>query len=357
MREWGMKRLLRVAVTLIAALPGVALAQPPRPPAVELGAQASKKIDDHAQLTWSPRITLNLTHLTAIEGTADLQKTFGPEFEGGARTSARGFAAHWRQTLFTSGRWQVFGVLGGGLNRVEQNFPERIIPGRDGPEVVPAFTFVDTDFVAHLGPGVQVELAPWLALRGDVRLTVGDNNGGLRGMVGGVIPLGRFRAGDRPTGSTPPLAAWQRVRPGREVWVTSTSGSLVHGEIAAISDSSLTVRQQGRDVTIGLDEVRLVEGRDGLKNGFFIGAAAGAVSGGVLFGWASSVFCEGDCDGFETVAVLFGAASGVAVGGLLGMMVDGIIPGRQTLFGSSTTLVTPVITPTKKAIDVAVRWR
>jgi len=343
---------------LMAALPGVALAQPPSPPAVEVGAYASKKIDDRARVTWSPRITLNLAHLTAIEGTADIQNPFGPEFEGGPRTSARGLGAHWRQTLFTSGRWQIFGVLGAGMNRVEQDVPDRIIEGRNGPEVIPAHTLVNTDPVVHFGPAVQVELAPWLALRSDVRLTIGDNNGGLRGMMGGVIPIGRLRAGDRPLGPTPPLAAWQRVKPGREVWVTSNTGSLVHGEVAAISDSSLTVRQQGRDVTMRLDDVRLVEGRDSLKNGFFIGAAAGAVSGGVLFGWASSVFCESDsCDGLEAVAVLFGAASGVAVGGLLGMMVDGIIPGRQTLFGGNTILVAPVMTPDKKAVDVTIRWR
>src|SRR5688572_14087133 len=353
-----MKSFLSVAVTLIAMMPGVALAQPPSPPVVELGAQVSKKIDDPAPFTWTPRVTLNLTHLTAIEGTADILKSFENELEGGTRTSARGFSVHWRQTLFTSGRWHIFGVLGAGMNRVEQNFPERVFQGRDGPVVIPASTFVDSDFVAHLGPGVQVELAPWLSLRGDVRLTVGDNNGGIRGMVGGVIPLGRFRAGDRPAGPAPPLAAWQRVKPGREVWVTTSAGSLEHGEVAAISNSTLTLRQQSRDLTIRLDEVRLVEGRDSLKNGFFIGAAAGAVSGGVLFGWASSVFCESDsCDGLEAVAVLFGAASGVAVGGLLGMMVDGIIPGRQTLFGGNTILVAPVMTPDKKAVDVTIRWR
>ena len=39
------------------------------------------------------------------------------------------------------------------------------------------------------------------------------------------------------------------------------------------------------------------------------------------------------------------------------MMVDSFIPGRQTLFRGTTTLVTPVITPTKKAVRVAIRLR
>ena len=59
----------------------------------------------------------------------------------------------------------------------------------------------------------------------------------------------------------------------------------------------------------------------------------------------------------ELNAILVGAGGGALVGGLFGMMVDALIPGRQTLFGASTTLVVPVITPTKQAIDVAIRWR
>jgi hypothetical protein len=185
-----------------------------------------------------------------------------------------------------------------------------------------------------------------------------------------VIPIHRIGGGDPPSapapattiqdakprtaGSTLPPADWRRVKPGRKVWVTTNTGSLVHGEITAISDSSLIMREQGREVTIRLDDVRLVEGRDGLKNGLLIGAASGAASGGVFFGILCSALCEGD-DSFG--AVLFGAASGGAIGGLLGMMVDGLVPGRQTLFKGSTTVVTPVITPTGKAVNVAIRWR
>jgi hypothetical protein len=351
-----MKALLTTAIGFLALTPALALAQPPGPPPIELGVQVGRKIDDHASRRWTGRLTLNMTNVTALEGTVDVQPSFGNEF--GTDTSARGFSGHWRQTLISSGRWQVFGVLGAGTNRVEQHFPEQIIQGRDGPEVVPASTFTNTDFVAHLGPGVQVELAPWLALRGDVRLTVGDNNGGVRGMIGGVIPVGRFRAGSRPSRSTPPLAAWERVRPGREVWVTTDSGSLLHGEVGFVSNSTLTLLRKDGDVTLRLDEVRLIEGRDSLKNGFLIGGAGGAVAGGVLFAWASSVFCESDdCGTVEAIAILFGAGSGLAVGGLLGAMVDGIIPGRQTLFSRGAIRMAPMLTPGAKSINVAIAWR
>ena len=159
--------------------------------------------------------------------------------------------------------------------------------------------------------------------------------------------------------STPPPAAWRGVKPGREVWVTTNTGSLVHGKITAISDSTLNIREQGREVTIRLDDVRLVEGRDSNKNGLAIGGTSGALAGGLLFAKLATVLCEGgqECGGDTGGAFLFGAVSGFAVGGLLGLTVDALIPGRQTLLGASTTVVTPVITPTKKAIDVAIRWR
>ena len=45
----------------------------------------------------------------------------------------------------------------------------------------------------------------------------------------------------------------------------------------------VVVTLMGREVTIRLDDVRSVEGRDGLKNGFLIGAVPGAVAGGLSF--------------------------------------------------------------------------
>ena len=139
------------------------------------------------------------------------------------------------------------------------------------------------------------------------------------------------------------------------MWLTTTR-SLVHGDIVAISDSNLTIREQGRDVTIRLDDVRFVEGRDGVGNGFLIGTIPGAVAGGLVFGGAASGIC-GSCEIDVAPWAVLGAVSGALVGGLFGMMVDALIPGRQTLVVGGTTLVTPVITPDKKAIDVAIRWR
>jgi hypothetical protein len=369
-----MRRILGVAVTLTVLMPCVALAQPPRPPVVELGAQGSKRINDSAPVAWALRLTLPLGRQTAIEATADIQRTFvfEKEYGGDERRSARGFSAHWRQTVFTSGRVQIFGVLGAGTNRVEHDVPERVFQTKDGPGVTPADRWAVSEFVVHFGPAVQVELAPWLALRGDLRGRLGSQHSGVRGLVGAVIPIRGGRTVNPPnapapatplpsaqsktTRLAPPPSAWRRVKPGREVWVRTATVSLIHGDVVAISDSSLTVLEQGRDVTIRLDDVRWVEGRDGVRNGFLIGMVPGAVAGGLVLHSAASGIC-GSCEIDEGPWAVAGAVAGALVGGLLGAMVDALTPGRQILFVRDVIRVKAVMTPTTKGLDLTIGWR
>lgn len=179
-----MRGLLGVAVALIVVIPGIAFAQPPRHPIVELGAQVSKKTSDSGLVGQALRLTVPLKRRTAIEATADIQTSSERE------TSEREFSVQWRQTVFASGRLQIFGVLGGGRNRVQTDVPERAYELPDGRRFVePAHTSVASEFVAHLGPAVQVELARWLALRGDLQGIIGERDSGVRGMVGAVIQI------------------------------------------------------------------------------------------------------------------------------------------------------------------------
>ncbi len=179
-----MRGLLVVAVALMVVVPGIALAQSPDRPVVELGAQGSKKTSDSGLVGQALRLTVPLKRRAAIEARADIQTS------SERSTSEREFSVHWRQTVLASGRFQIFGVLGGGRNRVETYVGERIVQGR----VEPADRSVVSGFVAHFGPAVQVELAPWLALRGDLQGIIGEQDSGIRGMVGAVIPIRRFRA-------------------------------------------------------------------------------------------------------------------------------------------------------------------
>ena len=94
--------------------------------------------------------------------------------------------------------------------------------------------------------------------------------------------------------------------------MTTSTRSLVHGDIVAISDSSLTIRERGREVTVRLDDVRLVEGRDSVKNGLLIGAVSGAVAGGVAGAsfWSSVGGSYTPSGSDELNALLIGAGGG-----------------------------------------------
>src|SRR5687767_14502588 len=149
-----MRLLLGAAVTMMVGLPGVALAQSPDRPVVELGAQGTTRTGgNETPVGWALRLTVPLKRGTAIEGTADIQKSW--EFGGGNRRSAREFSVQWRQTLLTSGRWHVFGVLGAGRNRVQHDVPELVYWIPDGTRFVsPARRAVLSEFVAHFGSAV-----------------------------------------------------------------------------------------------------------------------------------------------------------------------------------------------------------
>lgn len=92
-----MRRILGATVALLVVMPGIAVAQSPRQPVVELGAQGSRRTGDETRVSWTLRLTVPLNRGTAIEGTA--QESFEREFGGGCRTSSREFGVHWRQTV------------------------------------------------------------------------------------------------------------------------------------------------------------------------------------------------------------------------------------------------------------------
>jgi hypothetical protein len=275
-----MRILLAMIVSGLLAAPVVAqevVAQ--ALPKAELGLQLSMSTEDNGSISGSPRLTFNVTPLTAFEVTMDVRNPGTEAF--GTRTSGQSAGVHLRQALLSSDRWHLFGVVGAGATR-------RVISA-------PGFRFTETDPVGYIGQTVQVDAAPWLALRADVRLTVGESPE-LRGMLGGVVPLGRV----------------------------STPGT----------------RRQALAAT------------DSLGNGLAIGAVSGAVGGGLLFGWAGSVLCEDDpCDTFTLKAAAFGTASGAVVGGLLGAVVDSLFKGQRAV------QVTPVAGPSTRGGHVTVRWR
>ena len=256
----------QTAVLMMLLIPAVAAAQETRLPRLEFAGHVSAQTGRRQSATWSPRISWNVTPLTAIEATADVSPTTDNPNWG--RESARGYSLHLRQSLLARGRWQVFGVLGVGGSSSTTTFPRHILTVGDYTWDIPEQTIEETGVAVHVGPAAQVQAAPWLSLRADVRLTL-SHASGLRGMIGAVVPVG----------TRPPDPKFRE--------------------------------------------------RDRLSNGIRNGAVAGAISGGALYAWGALAFCDsGDCGRFALSAVTFGTVSGAVVGGLLGAMIDSLIAKR-----------------------------
>lgn len=251
------------AAGLLTVSPGLATAQSAEPPRFEIGAQVSGQTNERSGLTWTPRLTLNLRPDSALEFSAELRQPTRDPFR--LEESGHAVSMHLRQTLWEDGRWQVSGVVGGGVRRSTIFFPGYTVEGRDGTVTYPDSRFTEYGAAAHIGPAVQLQVARRLLLRGDVRLEFQDQTG-FRGMIGAAVPLGQLPAGSRA-----------RQRPA-----------------------------------------------DSLVNGVAIGTGVGALTGALAGAFLAAVFCEDDCTASGIAFVSVTTATGTAVGGLLGAIIDAV---------------------------------
>lgn len=258
-----MRHTLLAAALVMAALPASAFAQDAEPPRVEIGAQVSGQTGERSSVTWTPRLTVNLSPDAALELSADLGHALEEPFR--MAKSGQGWAVHLRQSLWQDGRWQVFGVVGGGVRRTSIHFPGFTEIGSGQPRTFRPSRFVEWGAAAHVGPAVQMQVASRLILRADVRMEFSDS-GGLRGMLGAAVPLAQFPAGTRA-----------RQRPA-----------------------------------------------DSLVNGVAIGGGVGAVTGAVAGALLAALVCENDCAANGVAFVGATTVTGTAIGGLLGAIIDAV---------------------------------
>lgn len=265
-----MPRLIATVILVgFALIPVAARAQATALPRLELSTQVSTQTGNQHAATWSPRLTFAVAPLSALEVTADLRPTTADAW--GTRSSAQSYGLHLRQTLWSRGRLQVFGVVGGGREHTTVSFRGRVLETRDGMVTYGPYQFSEDTMALHIGTAVQFEASPYLALRSDLRLAVGQD-AGLRGMIGGVIPLGRRFQADSSRAN--PLA-----------------------------------------------------GHDSLANGMAIGAATGGVALGLTSGVYAGIFCgeTNDCGVASAALVIVGTVTGAALGGVVGAVVDSLI--------------------------------
>jgi len=258
-----MKHVLVAAALITAVFSPLASAQTAEPPRLEIGGQISGQTNERASITWTPRLSLSLRPDTALEVSADIRQPGTDPFR--LEESGQAVSLHLRQTLWEGDAWQFFGVVGGGVRRSAIFFPGYSVPGPDGPRTIPDSRFVEFGTAAHIGPAVQVRVARRLLLRGDVRLEFSEQTG-FRGMVGAAVPLGQLPAGTRA-----------RQRPA-----------------------------------------------DSLVNGVAIGTGVGALTGALAGAFLAAVFCEDDCGAGGIAFVSLSTATGTAMGGLLGAIIDAV---------------------------------
>jgi hypothetical protein len=131
-------------------------------------------------------------------------------------------------------------------------------------------------------------------------------------------------AAQSPTTTFEALAS--RVEIGQSIWVTDAAGHEVHGKLEQLTTEGVVVR--ARDlVTLSAADVRRVRARDhdSMKNGMLIGLGIGA---GFGTAWCIGAIADDSGDVDARVECAEGYTVFPALGTLIGLAVDAIIPGK-----------------------------
>jgi hypothetical protein len=117
-----------------------------------------------------------------------------------------------------------------------------------------------------------------------------------------------------------------RVNVGQPVWVTGADGREIHGRLERLSTDGLVLRRNGLQTFAASDVRRLrARARDSLKNGTLIGAGIGA---GMGTAWCLGAIADDSGDVDARVECAEGFIVFPALGALIGLAVDAIIPGK-----------------------------
>ena len=121
------------------------------------------------------------------------------------------------------------------------------------------------------------------------------------------------------------------LKSGATVFVADDSGQTTKGKITELSPASIALLTSSDErVAIPSSRVRMVSRVDSKWNGFFIGAAAGAVPGALL-GTGFKRYCENESASCPQAPLVVGALFGL-VGGWIGAGIDGLIDGQKVVY-------------------------
>lgn len=118
-----------------------------------------------------------------------------------------------------------------------------------------------------------------------------------------------------------------RIHVGERIWVTDAAGREVRGRLERLSGDGLVLKADGPETTFAAADVRRVRARDrdSLKNGTLIGLGIGGAMGTA---WCIGAVADDSGDIDARVECAEGFTVFPALGALIGLAVDALIPGK-----------------------------
>jgi hypothetical protein len=140
-----------------------------------------------------------------------------------------------------------------------------------------------------------------------------------------LLTTAAVASGQEPESSFDALTG--RLRIGQSIWVTDSTGHEVHGRLERLTSDGLVFKTTGL-ITLAAADVRLVRARDrdSIKNGALIGLGIGASLGTA---WCIGAIADDSGDIDAGVECAEGFTTFPALGALLGLTVDALIPGTM----------------------------
>jgi hypothetical protein len=340
-----------VAVIVIGARSAHAQAGLPGP-LVDVGvdgvATASAFADGR---TWSPRVTFNFTPDVALTIRAlrfdDDRRPF--------RRQAAMIEAEAHRQIAHAGPLAVQGLAGFGVRRRRDFTPRYAVDpatGRFGP----VSDHIDRDMVVGMfGAGIVERMGAAVELRQDLRVAIQGDGIEMSLAAGVTVPLGRYIT--RRAGQSAQIGGY-RLRTGQQVWITQDDGTTIDGHVGDISSSSIEIVRTSGRVIVETSRANRIAIPDSIRNGARNGAWIGGLGLGVYTAIIATSICECHDGSAVILPMLFGGI-GTGSGALIGAIVDSFRVGQRTILerpATATVAIAPMLTPTRRAAAVAVRW-
>lgn len=138
----------------------------------------------------------------------------------------------------------------------------------------------------------------------------------------GALLLGMLIMAGDVAAQAPTQPSVLSVRAGERVLVTMTDGSQVLGRVWAVAPDGLRLDTPGGTQVIPVDRIARLVVKDSLDNGLLVGLGTGAGAGFSL-GMTVNMICAGEGSNCPGAVVLL-TAMGAAIGGAVGVGIDGI---------------------------------